>query len=154
MIQFKRFFVFIYIHLILTVFLTYLNTWLVVKLAFFSIDGLNVLIAVLWLTLIYMIIGLLWGTISSEKKKLLLPTILYMILLIGLLIYSMIAKEWLVFINGNVPFTYFIRNIGSRDLFVLLGYALGCILPSCGLYLMYNLSFRFNHRKDNKPIIE
>jgi hypothetical protein len=101
-----------------------------------------------------MIIGLLWGNISPERKKLLLPTILYMILLIGLLIYSMITQEWLIFLNGNVPFTYFIRNIGSRDLFVLLGYGLGCILPSGGLYLMFKIGFRFAHRKDNKLIIE
>jgi hypothetical protein len=131
----------------LTVFLTYLSTWFVIKSFIFKEDGLNVLMGVLWVTLIYMFIGLIWGSLSSEKKKFLLPLILYVLVLYGFLIYSMITKEWFVFINGFIPFTYFIRNIGSRDLFVLIIYGSACVLPNLGLYLMFKLSHSLTHRK-------
>ena len=152
MIQFKRFFIFIYLHLILTVLFTYLGVWIQVKNTIFKEDYLNVLMGVLWLTLIYMVIGLFWGSISPEKKKLLLPMILYVILLSALLVYSIITQAWLIFLNGYIPFTYFIRNIGSRDLFVLLAYACACILPSVGLYLMFKLGYTLSHLKDKKMI--
>jgi len=152
MIQFKRFFVFIYLHLILTVLLTYLSTWFIFENAFFKEDVFNVLMGVLWLTLIYMFVGLIWGSLSSQKKNLLLPLVLYVVLLYGLFVYSIMTQEWLIFINGFIPFTTFIRNIVSRDLFVLIAYGVACILPSLGLYLMYKLSYSFSHRKDHQII--
>jgi hypothetical protein len=152
MIQFKRFFVFIYLHVILTVFLTYLSTWLIFKNTLFKEDLFNVLMGVLWVTLIYMGCGLIWGSISSQKKKLLLPLTLYVLVLYGLLLSSITTQEWAIFNNAYVPFTYFIRNIGSRDLWILLVYGLACILPSGGLYLCFRLSYKITHRKDKTLI--
>lgn len=146
MIQFKRFFVVIYLHVILSVFLTYLNVWVVFKIDFLKEDALKVLFGVACTSVIYMVMGLFWGAISPVKKKLKLPLLIYMMFLIGLLLTSVYLKNFIFFVNGYIPFTYFIRNVETRSFFVLLGYGLSCILPVYGLYLGFQLSYKLVHR--------
>lgn len=149
MLQFKRFMILIYIHLILSVFLTYLNTVAVIKLDFIDENWLKALFSLGCTSLIFLIIGLFWGTFSTEKKKLLLPLIVYVIILVALFVASFFTEAgWLVFLNGNIPFTYFIRNIAQRDILILIIYALSCVVPSYVLYEGFQLSYRFSHRKD------
>ena len=131
MLQFKRFMILIYSHLILSVFFTYLNTMVVIKLDFIQENWLKALFSLGCISLIYLIIGLFWGSLAIEKKKLVLPLTLYVLLLIGFFIAGFFKEAgWLVFINGNIPFTYFIRNIAQRDLLILMLYALSCVVPS------------------------
>lgn len=149
MLQFKRFMILIYIHLILSVFFTYLNTLVVIKLDFIQENWLKALFALGCISLIYLIIGLFWGSLAVEKKKLVLPLILYSFLLVGFFVAGFFKQAgWLVFINGHIPFTYFIRNIAQRDLVILMLYALSCVVPSYILYEGFHLSYRFAHRHD------
>jgi hypothetical protein len=149
MLQFKRFMILIYIHLILSVFLTYLNTVVVIKLDFIDENWLKALFSLGCTSFIFLIIGLFWGSLATEKKNPSLPLVLYVIILVGLFIASFFTETgWLVFINGNIPFTYFIRNIDRRDLLILIIYALSCVVPSYILYEGFQLSYRLTHRKE------
>ncbi len=146
MLQFKRFIILIYIHLILSVFFTYLNTVVVFKIEFIQEDWLKALFSLGFTSFIFLIIGLFWGSLAIAKKKLVLPLTLYAILLLAFFTVGFFSEiGWLVFINGNIPYTYFIRNIVQRDVLILISYALSCIVPSWILYEGFQLSYRFTH---------
>jgi hypothetical protein len=147
MLEFKRFITLIYIHLTLSVCLLILSTIFVVKFEFLTQSWQQAFFGLLWTIVIFGFIGLFWGTIATEKKKLLLPLILYMIVLVCLFGLGFTSLGWFIFINGNLPYTYFIRNVPQRDVFVLLAYGASCILPSLSLYLAFRLNYTIAHRK-------
>ena len=147
MLQFKRFFVLIYLHLILSVILTYLNTIAVFSVPFFKEDWLKALFGNVCVSLIYALIGVFWGLITPQKKKLLLPLSLYTLVLVTVFAVGVIlSRYWIVFINVDIPYTYFIRNIATRTLPVNIIHALACVVPSVALYKAFKLSFGLSHR--------
>jgi len=147
MLQFKRFIALIYIHMTLSVILLILSTMFIIKLDFLSESWQQAFFGLLGTMVLFAFIGLFWGTIATEKKKLLLPLILYMIVLVCFFGLGFTRLGWFAFINGNLPYTYFIRNVPQRDVLVLLAYGASCILPSLSLYLAFRLSYTIAHRK-------
>lgn len=155
MLQFKRFFVLIYLHLILSVILTYLNTVAVFSAPYFNEDWMKALFGLFCVSLVYALIGLLWGIITPQKKKLLLPLSLYALVIVA--VYSvgvMLPRYWIVFINADIPYTYLIRNIATRTLAVNAIHALACVVPSLALYEAFKLSFGLSHRNSKTTVVD
>ncbi len=150
MLQFKRFFVFIYLHLTLSVMLTYLTPLVVFQADFLSDDIQKSLFGLVCVSLIYLVIGAFWGSISPEKKKLWLPLGLYVLVLLGLFVTGFTgSNRWFVFLNGNIPYTYFIRNVASRTPITQLIDGLSCVLPSLALFNGFQIAHRLTHRRQN-----
>lgn len=148
MLQFKRFFVFLYIHLTISVILTYLSTLVTFHFAFIQEDWLKALFGLGCAALVYFIIGVFWGIITPQKKKLLLPMGVYVLVLViffGIGVSS--GSRWMIYLNANMPYTTFIRNIASRTLIINLIHALGCLIPSLSLVAGFRISYRFSHRQ-------
>ncbi len=153
MVQFKRFFVLIYIHLTLSVVLTYLSTLMVFSFQGFSEDWLKCLAGLACVSAIYGVIGILWGILSPQKKKLLLPLVLYGLVLIGLFGAGVVDPSLrILFINGNIPFMAFVRNVATKSTLTEVVFALSCIVPSWVLYTGFNLAYAIVHRNDPKVI--
>jgi hypothetical protein len=153
MVQFKRFFILLYIHLTLSVVLTYLSTMVVFQTQNFSEDWLNTLVGLGLISAIYGVIGLLWGLLSIQKKKLLLPLILYVLILCGLFAAGVYDPKFrILFINGNIPFMYFVRNVATRSVLTEVIFGLSCVVPSWALFTSFNMAFAFVHRNDPKVI--
>lgn len=153
MVQFKRFFILIYIHLTLSVFFTYLSTLVVFSFQGFTEDWLKCLAGLACVSAIYGLIGILWGIISPQKKKLLLPLVAYGLVLIGLFgagYYDETLR--IVFINGNIPFMFFVRNVATKSILTEIIFGLSCIIPSWVLFSGFNVAYSFVHRKDPKVI--
>ncbi len=148
MLQFKRFFILIYIHLTLSLFFIFLSTVFIVKFDFLTLPWQQAFFGLLWTILIFAFIGIFWGIVASEEKKLMLPLILYMLILMVLFGLGFINNlGWIYFMNGNLPYTYFIRNVSTRDIFVEFAYVVSCIIPSLSLFTMFELSYKISHRK-------
>lgn len=145
--EFKRFILLIYIHLTLSVFLTYLGLLSVFNLDPSFTDLQKSVIALAIVSAIYGMIGLFWGLVTPEKKKLLLPVSLYVLVLSGFFTASFfIPAGWLTFLNANIPFTYFTRNITSRTVWTLIIDGASCIVPSFFLYRLFKLGYVLGHR--------
>lgn len=146
MLQFKRFFVLLYCHLTLSVILTYLSTQVIFKMAFIQEDALKALFGLGCISVVYVLMGLFWGIITPQKKKLLLPLGLYVLVLFvffGIALSS--SDRWFIFLNANIPYTYFIRNIASRSPLITVIHGIGCFIPSLALYAGFRFSFRLSH---------
>lgn len=147
MLQFKRFFVFIYIHLTLSIILLYLNTVIVFQVDFLKEDVQKSLLGLACVSVIYAVIGTFWGILSPEKKKLWLPLGLYVLVLLGLFAVGFTGSDrWIYFLNGNIPYTYFIRNVSSRTLITQIIDGFSCVLPSLTLYEAFQFAYRLAHR--------
>jgi len=147
MLQFKRFFVLLYIHLTLSVILTYLSTLVTFNFAFIQEDWLKALFGLGCASVIYLLIGVFWGIITPQKKKLLLPLGLYVLVLLifyGIGVSS--VSRWMLYLNANIPYAFFIRNIATRTLIINMIHGLGCLIPSLSLYAGFRISYRFSHR--------
>lgn len=147
MLQLKRFFVLIYAHLTLSIMLIYLTTIVSMTFSFIKEDGMKALFGVGCTSVIFLIIGLFWGIITPHKKKLLLPLGIYVLILLLFYAVGLIFPHyWIIFLNANLPYTVFIRNITTRTLLINLIHGLGCLIPSLVLYEAFNVSFHFSHR--------
>ena len=147
MLQFKRFFVLIYIHLTLSVILTYLSPLVVFQAGFLIDDIQKSLFGLACVSLIYTVIGAFWGIISPEKKKLWLPLGLYVLVLLGLFAAGFTGPDrWIIFLNGNIPYTYFIRNVATRTLITQIIDGLSCVLPALALFNGFQIAYRLAHR--------
>ncbi len=148
MLQFKRFFIIIYMHLTLSVFFLFLGTFLVVKFDFLTLSWQQAFFGLLWTIMIFAFIGIIWGLVAIEEKKLVLPLGFYMLMLIGLFGFGFTSEQnWVYFLYGNLPYGYFIRNVTTRDIFVLFAYASSCVLPSLCLLTTFKLSYKIVHHK-------
>jgi hypothetical protein len=148
MLQFKRFFVLLYIHLTLSVILTYLSTLVTFNFSYIEEDWLKTLFGLGCASVITLLIGVFWGIITPQKKKLLLPLGLYVLVLFifyGIGVSS--VSRWMIYLNANIPYATFIRNVATRTLIINAIHGLGCLIPSLSLFAGFKISYRFSHRQ-------